>query len=133
MAKNILTMRPRTVVAGSVLESVPASDGSAYREYVLTPKGKALFPFIVVLRQWSEQNVFARGEPHAQMVDRREGHHLRALEVRSVDGRRLNLDDSVRAGAHRSEGLTAHAPDRPAAAEVETPLLRPRGTRPADL
>ncbi|MEW2436195.1 helix-turn-helix domain-containing protein [Streptomyces caniferus] len=95
VAKNILIARLRTLVAGGVLESVPASDGSAYREYVLTPKGEALFPVIVALRQWGEQNFFAPGEPHSQLVDRRQGHHLRALEVLSADGRRLTPDDTT--------------------------------------
>ncbi|BDM69856.1 transcriptional regulator [Streptomyces nigrescens] len=95
VAKNILAARLRTLVAGGVLESVPASDGSAYREYVLTPKGKALFPVIVALRQWGEQNFFAPGEPHSQLVDRQKGHRLRALEVLSEDGRRLNPDDTT--------------------------------------
>ncbi|WP_344746076.1 helix-turn-helix domain-containing protein [Streptosporangium vulgare] len=44
VAKNILTARLRALVAGGVLESVPASDGSAYREYVLTPKAKRSSP-----------------------------------------------------------------------------------------
>ncbi|MEW2180298.1 helix-turn-helix domain-containing protein [Streptomyces sp. NPDC005406] len=95
VAKNILTARLRALVAGGVLESVPASDGSAYSEYVLTPKGKALFPVIVALRQWGEQNAFAPGEPHSQMVDSRQGRPLRTLEVRSADGRLLNPDDTT--------------------------------------
>ena len=95
VAKNILTARLRTLVAGGVLESVPASDGSAYREYVLTPKGKALFPVIVALRQWGEQNFFEPGEPHSQLVDRRQERRLRPLEVLSEDGRRLDPDDTT--------------------------------------
>ncbi|ANZ13723.1 winged helix-turn-helix transcriptional regulator [Streptomyces noursei] len=95
VAKNILTARLRTLVAGGVLESVPASDGSAYREYVLTPKGQALFPVIVALRQWGEQHFFAPDEPHSQLLDRRQGHRLRPLEVLSADGRRLNPDDTT--------------------------------------
>ncbi|CAM5602681.1 Transcriptional regulator OS=Streptomyces alboniger OX=132473 GN=CP975_04720 PE=4 SV=1 [Streptomyces alboniger] len=95
VAKNILTARLRTLVAGGVLESVPASDGSAYREYVLTPKGKALFPVIVALRQWGEENFFAPGEPHSQLVDRRQGRRLRTLEVLSADGRRVESDDTT--------------------------------------
>jgi DNA-binding HxlR family transcriptional regulator len=82
VAKNILTARLRTLVAGGVLASAPASDGSAYREYVLTPKGRALFPVIVALRQWGEQNFFAPGEPHSHLVDSR-------------NGRRLNPDDTT--------------------------------------
>lgn len=95
MAKNILTARLRALVAGGVLASVPASDGSAYREYVLTPKGEALFPVIVALRQWGEQNFFVPGEPHSELVDRRQGNRLRALEVLSEDGRRLSPDDTT--------------------------------------
>ncbi|MGW3013770.1 winged helix-turn-helix transcriptional regulator [Streptomyces sp. NPDC001219] len=95
VAKNILTARLRTLVTGGVLESVPASDGSAYHEYALTPKGKALFPVIVALRQWGEQNFFAPGEEHSQLIDRRQGQRLPTLDVRSADGRRLNPDDTT--------------------------------------
>ncbi|MEU5418443.1 winged helix-turn-helix transcriptional regulator [Streptomyces sp. NPDC001407] len=95
VAKNILTARLRALVAGGVLETVPASDGSAYREYVLTPKGKALFPVIVALRQWGEEHFFAPGEPHSKLVDRRQEHPLRTLEVLSADGRRLDPDDTT--------------------------------------
>ncbi|WTW92077.1 helix-turn-helix transcriptional regulator [Streptomycetaceae bacterium NBC_01309] len=95
VAKNILTARLRTLVAGGVLESVPASDGSAYREYVLTPRGRALFPVIVALRQWGEQNCFSPGEPHSQLVDRQQGQRLRPLEVLSADGRPLDPDDTT--------------------------------------
>ncbi|MFW6693270.1 winged helix-turn-helix transcriptional regulator [Streptomyces sp. MAR4 CNX-425] len=95
VAKNILTARLRALVDGGVLASVPASDGSAYREYVLTPKGEALFPVIVALRQWGEQNFFAPGEPHSQLLDRQEGRPLRGLEVRAADGRRLRPGDTA--------------------------------------
>ncbi|MFK8843909.1 winged helix-turn-helix transcriptional regulator [Streptomyces sp. Ac-502] len=95
VAKNILSARLRTLVAGGILESAPAEDGSAYREYVLTPKGEALFPVIVALRQWGEQHFFAPGEAHSQLVDRRQGKHLRTLEVLSADGRRLTSDDTT--------------------------------------
>ena len=95
VAKNILTARLRSLVAAGVLVTVPASDGSAYHEYVLTPKGKGLFPVIVALRQWGEQNLFAPDEAHSELVDRRQGRPLRALEVHSADGRRLDADDTT--------------------------------------
>jgi DNA-binding HxlR family transcriptional regulator len=41
VAKNILTARLKKLVADGVLELVPASDGSTYREYALTEKGRA--------------------------------------------------------------------------------------------
>ncbi|MEU9853550.1 helix-turn-helix domain-containing protein [Streptomyces sp. NPDC047974] len=95
VAKNILTARLRGLVAGGVLETVPASDGSAYREYVLTPKGEALFPVIVALRQWGEANSFAPGEPHSELVDRSQGRRLRPLTVLAEDGRALGPADTV--------------------------------------
>lgn len=94
VAKNILTARLRTLVDGGILAAVPASDGSAYREYVLTPKGEQLFPVIVALRQWGEANSFAPGEPHSELLDRREGRRLRGLEVLSADGRPLRPDET---------------------------------------
>ncbi|MFF3669655.1 winged helix-turn-helix transcriptional regulator [Microtetraspora malaysiensis] len=95
VAKNILTARLRALVDGGVLELVPASDGSAYNEYVLTPKGRDLFNVIVALRQWGEAHFFAPDEPHSEMVDRRDERPLHALEVRSADGRRIGPDDAV--------------------------------------
>ncbi|MET8824632.1 helix-turn-helix domain-containing protein [Streptomyces sp. NPDC004610] len=95
VAKNILSARLRALVAGGVLTCVPASDGSAYHEYVLTPKGEALFPVIVALRQWGEGHFFAPGEPHSELVDRRAGQPLRGLDVRSADGRRLSPEETV--------------------------------------
>ncbi|WP_328473068.1 winged helix-turn-helix transcriptional regulator [Streptomyces sp. NBC_00448] len=95
VAKNILTARLRALVAAGVLDTAPASDGSAYHEYVLTPKGRGLFPVVVALRQWGEQNLFAPGEPHSELLDRRQGRPLRALEVHAADGRRLTPDDTT--------------------------------------
>ncbi|MEU3602809.1 helix-turn-helix domain-containing protein [Streptomyces sp. NPDC006798] len=95
VAKNILTARLRALVAGGVLETVPASDGSAYREYVLTAKGEALFPVVVALRQWGEQHFFEPGEPHSELVDRRREQPLRDLEVRASDGRRVTPGDTT--------------------------------------
>ncbi|MFI7446232.1 winged helix-turn-helix transcriptional regulator [Nonomuraea sp. NPDC049714] len=95
VAKNILTTRLRALVAGGILDVVPAADGSSYHEYVLTPKGNDLFPVIVALRQWGEGHFFAPGEPHSELIDRQCGRPLRVLEVRSADGRRLDPDDTI--------------------------------------
>jgi DNA-binding HxlR family transcriptional regulator len=69
MAKNILSTRLRTLVAQGILEIAPASDGSAYQEYILTDKGRALFPVIVGLRQWGEDHLFAEQEAHSTLVE----------------------------------------------------------------
>lgn len=103
MAKNILAARLRTLVEHGVFEVVPASDGSAYQEYVLTPKGKGLFPLIIGLRQWGEAFFYEEGEAHARMVDRETGQPLRALELRAADGRLLGPEDCRRVPAGADE------------------------------
>ena len=55
MAKNILSARLRAWSTTAYWTTAPASDGSAYQEYVLTPKGRGTFPILVALRQWSEE------------------------------------------------------------------------------
>ncbi len=93
LAKNILTSRLRTLVMHGVLEAVPASDGSAYSDYVLTEKGRALFPVLVALRQWGDAHFFGAGEPHVYLVDKAKGRPIRKLEPVSEDGQVLGFDD----------------------------------------
>jgi len=68
VARNILSDRLATLVEAGVMTVQPASDGTAYQEYVLTAKGESLFPVVVALRQWGEQQLFAPGEPHSQLL-----------------------------------------------------------------
>jgi DNA-binding HxlR family transcriptional regulator len=95
LAKNILASRLRNLVDHGILELAPASDGSAYQEYVLTAKGSALFPLLVALRQWGEEFFFAPGEAHVRLVDLKNGRPVRKLELRALDGRVLGPADTV--------------------------------------
>jgi DNA-binding HxlR family transcriptional regulator len=95
LAKNILSARLRNLTAHGILELRPASDGSAYSEYVLTKKGRDLFPLLVALRQWGETYFFKEGESHVQLVDTKGRKPVRRLELRAVDGRLLKPEDTV--------------------------------------
>jgi DNA-binding HxlR family transcriptional regulator len=57
LAKNVLSARLRKLVDNGVLEVVPASDGSAYHEYVLTDKGLSLQPVLTALNEWGETHL----------------------------------------------------------------------------
>lgn len=95
VAKNILATRLKSLVADGILETTPASDGSAYQEYVLTKKGRDLFYVLVALRQWGDEYLF-KGEPkHTALVDRKNGHRVRKLELRAKDGRLLEPEDTL--------------------------------------
>lgn len=52
LAKNVLSARLHKLVDNGILEIIPASDGSAYHEYVLTDKGRSLQPVLIALNQW---------------------------------------------------------------------------------
>lgn len=94
MARNILTDRLRKLVDAGVFITQPASDGTAYQEYVLTPKGNALFPVIVALRQWGEDNLFATGEPHSVLIDKRTESVIAPMRPHGEDGREVTAENS---------------------------------------
>jgi len=94
VAKNILTTRLRTLVAQGILELKPASDGSAYQDYVPTDKARGLFPVLVALRQWGEQYAFTPGDKFSALVDRKDELPLGKIQIRAHDGRLLEQTDT---------------------------------------
>lgn len=95
LAKNILAARLRSLIEHGILEAVPASDGGAHQEYVLTAKGRGLFPVLVALRQWGDAFCFEPDEPRARLLDKKTRQPLKTLEIRSQDGRSLAAEDTV--------------------------------------
>src|SRR6266436_6621483 len=93
LAKNILTVRLRSLVDRGILKTAPASDGSAYQEYVLTPKGRGVFPILVALRQWTEEFDEAPDEIATILVDRDKSRPVRKLALHAQDGRLLGPAD----------------------------------------
>lgn len=87
MARNILTVRLRALVADDIMQLVPAADGSVYQDYVLTQKGRDLLPVLVALRQWGIK-CFPDGEPWGnELVERATGLPIRRLQLQAEDGR----------------------------------------------
>jgi hypothetical protein len=90
---------------------VPAADGSPYQEYVLTEKGRGLFPLLVALRQWGETFCFSPDESYVLLVDKKSGLPVRKLELRSQDGRILGPEDTAcarrRITGDRDKGASA--------------------------
>ena len=94
IAKGMLSTRLQKLVELDVLELVPASDGSAYREYALTRRGRDLFPVIVGLRQWGEAHRYRPQERRSVLVDTESGAPVSRLELRAADGRRIAWPDT---------------------------------------
>ncbi len=93
MARNVLSARLKKMVGCGILEMAPAADGTAYQEYVLTEKGRALLPVLIALRQWGEQYLFAEGEPHSLLLEKASGHPLPMLTVVGEGGEALQPED----------------------------------------
>ena len=95
MAKNILAARLRALVGHGIFVLEAAADGSPYQDYMLTDKGRDLFPVLVALRQWSDDHLFAPGEEYTRLVDRKTGKRVKRLELRAQDGRLLRPQDTA--------------------------------------
>lgn len=93
MAKNILSARLQKLVEREILAIAPASDGSAYKEYILTPKGEKLYLVVVALWQWGEEFCFAPGELTYDMVDKDTRKPFQRLELRARNGALLGPHD----------------------------------------
>src|SRR5579871_2533949 len=93
MSKNILARRLRALTAQKILELVPAADGSAYQEYRLTDKGRSLYPVLISLALWGQDNAPTTG-PKSHLVDREHGQPVRSVNVIASDGRVLKAGDT---------------------------------------
>lgn len=92
-AKNILAARLKGLVAEGILVNAPASDGSAYQEYLLTEKGRALVPVLVALSQWSSEHAFTPGAHSFVPLDTDTLQPLAKLELRTPAGRVLSNNE----------------------------------------
>jgi DNA-binding HxlR family transcriptional regulator len=93
LAANILSSRLKALVEHGILETIPASDGSAYREYVPTEKGLKLFPVIIALAQWGSEFLFDPAEPRSRPLDAQNHQPLKRMMVQSSDGREIGPGD----------------------------------------
>jgi DNA-binding HxlR family transcriptional regulator len=91
IAPNILSARLKRLVAGGVLQHMPAG-GARRQEYRLTEKGRDLFPVLVALLQWGDHWLAGPEGPPVRLLDRAAGLPV-AVGVRSSDGRTLRPAD----------------------------------------
>ena len=99
ISRNVLTNRLDTLVATGVLERRPYDEARGRYDYLLTDKGRALWPVMTALRQWGDQWIYGPGnEPlllehrscgcttTAQMTCDTCGETLDARSVRAIPG-----------------------------------------------
>lgn len=96
VAKNILTSRLKALVDVGVLVVQPVSDGSAYTGYVLTEKGREIFPLVISMRQWGEHFLFNPGETRSVLVDNKSGQALLPITVLAARREEIGPSDCHR-------------------------------------
>ena len=91
IARNILSNRLSRLVEGGILERHPDPDDRRKVVYSLSPKGEALLPVVLALRQWGED--WGHGRQDILLADTRDGKPVRRICVQAHDGRPLELND----------------------------------------
>lgn len=94
ISRNVLADRLDTLVEGGVLERRYYDEARGRADYILTTKGRALWPVITTLREWGDEWVLGQGNEPVLLEHRACGEvtHLRhscdqcgdALDVSSV-------------------------------------------------
>lgn len=91
IARNILSNRLSRLVEGGILERHADPDDRRKVVYSLSPKGEALLPVVLALRQWGED--WGHGRQDIVLADTRDAKPVRRICVQADDGRPLALND----------------------------------------
>ena len=104
ISRNVLTQRLSKLVAAGVLEKQAYQDNPVRYEYVLTDKGRDLWPVLTSMRQWGDVHAAPQGPP-VRVIHRGCGHAAR-LELHCADcGERVSYRDvRVEPGKLRKRG-----------------------------
>ena len=78
---------------GGILQRTPDPSDKRKVVYSLTPKGEALMPVVLALRQWGED--WGSGPADIVLVDRESGVPVRKICVESEDGRVLKKHEEL--------------------------------------
>lgn len=96
IARNVLTTRLDTLVGAEIFERRPYDEGRGRFDYLLTDKGRALWPVITAMRQWGDEWIFGPGNEPLHIEHRDCGHRTTAVMTCSHCQQRLD-SRSVRA------------------------------------
>jgi DNA-binding HxlR family transcriptional regulator len=62
VARNVLAARLKSLVAHGVMETQLYSQHPPRKEYLLTPKGRALRAVLITMADWGEMHVYGQGK-----------------------------------------------------------------------
>jgi DNA-binding HxlR family transcriptional regulator len=108
IARNILSNRLGKLVDGGILERNLDPADRRKVIYSLSPKGEALLPVVLALRQWGED--WGHGCQEIFLADKRDAMPVRRIAVLAHDGRELKLGDMM--WVSKVTGATLEHPSR---------------------
>jgi DNA-binding HxlR family transcriptional regulator len=113
IARNVLASRLETLIEAGVLDRRPYDEARGRYDYVLTKKGRALWPVMTALRQWGDEWILGAGNEPILLEHRSCGHDTTAQMICNVCGEHLDAR-SVRAkpgpGAPPDAAATSERP-----------------------
>lgn len=93
IARNVLAARLQTLVDQGVLERRCYDAGRGRYDYLLTDKGRALWPVLVAVRQWGDEWVMGQGNEPVVMVHEACGEPTKAVLTCDHCGERMQARD----------------------------------------
>ena len=103
IARNILSNRLARLVEGGILERRADLTDRRKVIYSLSPKGEALLPVLIALRQWGQD--WGHGKADILLADRRDGQPVKRIRVQAADGRDLKLGELMWIDRHSGRPL----------------------------
>jgi DNA-binding HxlR family transcriptional regulator len=91
VARNVLAARLKSLTAHGVMAKRPYCERPMRYEYVLTAKGKDLFPLLMVMLNWGDRHLYGEGQEPRAYTHLTCGHRLNAQVVCECCGTGLNI------------------------------------------
>ena len=96
ISRNVLSDRLDTLVGAGILERRPYDEARGRYDYLLTDKGRALWPVMTALRQWGDEWIYGAGNEPLMIEHRTCGSTTIAVMTCNACGETLDAR-SVRA------------------------------------
>jgi DNA-binding HxlR family transcriptional regulator len=93
IAKNVLSSRLSKLVGEGIMERRAVIGRGNPADYTLTDQGRNLLPVIITLMQWGDKWIHGTGHAPIRVLDRESGREIPPLQVLSVEGNPLTLED----------------------------------------
>jgi DNA-binding HxlR family transcriptional regulator len=93
IARNVLTSRFERLIELGIVERFPLEGRANTEGYRLTPKGEALFPVLVTLKQWGDDWLDETCRQRLELVEDGTGRPVEKITVHAGDGPPLSLRD----------------------------------------